>query len=295
MFNSEYEITRLQGANHSIDHLKQLFLSKFNLIADTPDSFQMWNQTFGSGNTLTFIMVDMDKIKAQNLVAAANDLLGVIMLEDGLTLRQNNRDHWMAIALPCGCDQEHSPFPSLQQIPKSSKYIPIPGEWHDPNKCTKQRPPSPIVPPSNSGPNTVATLGYMPMPVSSLSGGDIPMSGVSAMASYPPSNPVKAEPGTGYAGENDTTISPTGSAVYSSPVFGSVGYNLVAGQGAYTALPCISSGNVGVTAPTDQPFMDTSASTEHEMNRTYSASFLEWYREYHRNATQPGNEQGGDK
>ncbi|KAK5636250.1 hypothetical protein RRF57_011962 [Xylaria bambusicola] len=287
-------VTRLQDDNHSIDRLKQLFASKFDLIADTPDSFQIWNQRFASGNTLTFIMVDMAKTKIKNWTSAANDLLVMIMSENGLTLRQNNRDHWVAIALPCGCDQEHSPFPSLQQIPGSPKYIPIPGEWHDPNKCTKQQSPSPVVPPSNPGPSTVGTLNYTPIPVSSLTEGDIPMTGVSTTASYTPPDPAEAASITGYSREVDTAVSLIGNAAY-SPVFGSILYNSIASQRAYTALPCASSNDVGCTAPTGQPVLDTSASTEHGTNRTYSDSFLKWCSEYDQNATQSGDEQGGNR
>lgn len=56
--------------------MRKLFKSKFKPIAKAPDSFQIWSHQFTSGRTLTFIVVDMDKVKVKTLASAANDLLG---------------------------------------------------------------------------------------------------------------------------------------------------------------------------------------------------------------------------
>ncbi|RWA03470.1 hypothetical protein EKO27_g11637 [Xylaria grammica] len=128
-------------AGHSIDYLRQLFASKFDLISNKPDSFQIWKQKpRRQSSDRTFIMVDMDQGGDTDLLKASTDLMGVIESEDGLVLRKNNRDHWITLDMPCSCDEEHLPFPSLQRIPYSPEYEPVQGEWHDPNKCNSQGP-----------------------------------------------------------------------------------------------------------------------------------------------------------
>ncbi|KAJ3562106.1 hypothetical protein NPX13_g8689 [Xylaria arbuscula] len=155
-------------------------------------------------------MVDMDKIKAQNktLVNVANDLMDIISNQNGFTLRQNNRDHYMGIALPCGCDQENSPFPTLQLIPGTPEYIPIPGKWHDPNKCSKLASAPVII--ANGSNNMVPTAQAptaMSIPAFTLPDGTVPEGNVS----YPLYFNYAPPPGAEYNAMDQFPMDPSAS------------------------------------------------------------------------------------
>ncbi|KAI0908690.1 hypothetical protein F4823DRAFT_563596 [Ustulina deusta] len=232
---NKFGVSFNNATSYSIDCLRQLLASRFSPISNKPDSFQIWNQTLGSGNSITFIMVDMDQVEANDLIEASSELLRVIRSENGLVLRQNNRDHWMAIALPCGCDQEHSPFPSLQQIPGSPEYRPIPGQWHDPNRCNGQQPPPVAFPAGNA--NAAGAFGYTPVAVFS---GGVPTPGFPTIASSGPFDSVAAAASTAYSRGDAAVASPTGKVVYPPrfeyPASTGAGHEPVVPPASYTAL-----------------------------------------------------------
>ncbi|KAI1276437.1 hypothetical protein F5Y07DRAFT_366712 [Xylaria sp. FL0933] len=126
-----------ETAAPSVDRLRKLFASKFKPISGNPKSFQIWHQVSAYGNHRTFIVVDMGSAtmarKSKDLVSAADNLLKIIDDEPNLELLSSNMDKPLGIVLPCFCKQEDSPFPTLKQTSKTC--VPIPGKWHDPNKC----------------------------------------------------------------------------------------------------------------------------------------------------------------
>ncbi|TGJ85670.1 hypothetical protein E0Z10_g3095 [Xylaria hypoxylon] len=154
-------------------------------------------------------MVDMDQTEATDLMEASSDLLQVIKSEDGLILRKNTRDSWVTIDLPCSCDQEHSPFPSLLQSMGCPQYQPVPGEWHDPIECNRQLA---IASYQFSNANYRGTFGYTP---------------VAQPASLPVAEAAAA--------------SPTGEVLYSSQFEHPASTNpmptLIVSPDEYTALP----------------------------------------------------------
>ncbi|KAI0537548.1 hypothetical protein GGR58DRAFT_527296 [Xylaria digitata] len=202
----------LQYIGHTIDHLKQLLASKFYLISDKPDSFLIWKQTSGRQSSLLFLLVDMEQagVGVMDMMEASNVIEG----EGGLVLRNNNRDYWMTIQLPCGCEQERAPFPSLRRLPGSPEYEPVPGVWHDPNKCQGRRPFTAASLPS--GTTAPSTFGYplVAQPTFTPFTGGAPMAGNSMVASPASFGLISTGTSMTYSHETAATASPTGEIVY---------------------------------------------------------------------------------
>ncbi|KAI0428263.1 hypothetical protein F5Y09DRAFT_357918 [Xylaria sp. FL1042] len=220
-------------AKYSIDELRQLFVSKFQPISEKPDTFQIWWQSFSSGRRLTFIMVDMERAKETketvDLIAAARDLLAIIRDEPGFVLRKNNMDFPLGIELPCGCDQPNSPFPTRQQIPKTRRYVPIPGKWHDPNTCQTPQP---------SSRARAGNPGGLGMPIHTKSREDVQVTGFPPPAS---SIPTVAGPSTTFLNQESIATPPTGQVMYPSrieyPTPAGARHPVDVPQVNYTALP----------------------------------------------------------
>lgn len=155
-----------------------------------------------------------------------NDREDIITKETDLTLRQNNRDHWLGIALPCGCDQERSPFPTLQPIPGTADYIPIPGNWHDPDKCKTEYPPAVL---EDGVPGAMGPFDYTHMPIFPSPEGNAEVPGAASMASPTAPHPVAAA--TSLTG--DVIYAPS----YNYPPPPGIGYSPVAAPDAYSMNP----------------------------------------------------------
>ncbi|KAI3327240.1 hypothetical protein HD806DRAFT_550791 [Xylariaceae sp. AK1471] len=203
-------------SNRSVGSLRELFASKFKLVSNKSDSFQTWRQKSGKEHGLTFLMVDMDQIQVEDLVKASIDLEEIIKSEDGLVLRQNNRDSWIGIEWPCGCGQEHSPFPSFEQTPGPNKSIPIPGHWHDPNRCNGQHPPS--IASVSQDADGKGTFGYTPVAKRTFlpAAKGILTPRLATVASPATCGPIAAAASSAYAPEDASAASPTRKVKYAA-------------------------------------------------------------------------------
>ncbi|KAJ8125388.1 hypothetical protein O1611_g8251 [Lasiodiplodia mahajangana] len=162
---------------------------------------QIWGQKTGDEHDLMFFVVDMDQIAVSDFVKTSNDLMDMIKSESDLSPQHNNMDHWVSAELPCGCDQENSPLPSLKQIPGSPEYELIRGKWHDPNKCDNEKP----LAATSQANNTTRAFGYTATPQKAISPGP---GGVSMLTDSTVAD-------GSYSPEEAAAASPTGIVIFS--------------------------------------------------------------------------------
>ncbi|RYC60552.1 hypothetical protein CHU98_g5654 [Xylaria longipes] len=260
--------------------------NKFCVSFDDANAFLVWKQETGSQHFLTYLMVDMDQVEAEDLVKASSNLM----------------------ELPCGCDQEHSPLPSLKQILGSHECEPISGVWHDPNECNSQISPATTSPVNHT--TAMDTFIYTPTAqnVFPIVTEGVSMTRISTMAS------------TAYSREAAAAVSPMGKVIYSTrfeyPPSTDLAYKAIAPPVSYTALsrnsftdtveptspytvsvsptgapyqtyyriiPQMPRPRLSTAAPplrTNHPLMSTSASTGDVADKDHKYTLIRWQGDY---------------